>query len=634
MKVLLISMPFGAMDRPALGLSILKAELAKASIDCDLRYLNLTFAELIGCDEYHWISSELPYLAFAGDWTFTGALHGDRPQADARYVEEILCGTWQLSANDIARIKYVRSLVPHFIDHCMKAIRWKDYAVVGFTSTFEQNIASLALARRIKAEHAHIKIVFGGANWEGEMGLALHATFDFVDYVCGGEADASFPALLQRLRDGRRPGGKKPIPGIVYRARGRTAFTGPPAPVTDLDEHPIPDFSDYFAALDRSSAPTVVTPILVCETSRGCWWGAKSHCTFCGLNGSTMAFRRKSPRRAVQEIVHLSERWRAPFIQFTDNILDMKYFDTMLTELAERRLPTRFFYEVKANLNRRHIERLAAAGVCRIQPGIESMSDRVLKLMRKGTTALRNIQLLKWCREYGIDADWNVLYGFPGETRADYSDMLPLLRAIRFLGPPSGCGPLHLDRFSPYHVNPRAFGIAGVRPLPVYAHLYPVEPERLAKIAYHFEFDYAPHADPRDCADEVIAFVEAWRRAPESGGLWCMADGDQGIVLVDTRNGSRREFTLGGAEKLIYEYCDELRSLATIRETLTAAYPKTEFDMARVEAFLDSLRANDLMVSDGTHYLSLALRSPGERPPEPARSASRRRESVVEAAAS
>ena len=92
----------------------------------------------------------------------------------------------------------------------------------------------------------------------------------------------------------------------------------------------------------------------MCETSRGCWWGAKSHCTFCGLNGSTMAFRRKSPSRAIEEIAYLSARWRAPFIQFVDNILDMKYFDTVLEELAERQLPTRFFYEVKANLSRRH----------------------------------------------------------------------------------------------------------------------------------------------------------------------------------------------------------------------------------------------------------------------------------------
>jgi radical SAM superfamily enzyme YgiQ (UPF0313 family) len=41
------------------------------------------------------------------------------------------------------------------------------------------------------------------------------------------------------------------------------------------------------------------------ETARGCWWGAKHHCTFCGLNQNDMAFRAKSPQCAMDELVHL-----------------------------------------------------------------------------------------------------------------------------------------------------------------------------------------------------------------------------------------------------------------------------------------------------------------------------------------
>ena len=106
----------------------------------------------------------------------------------------------------------------------------------------------------------------------------------------------------------------------------------------------------------------------------------------------------------------------------------------------------------------------------RIQPGIESLSDHVLKLMRKGTTALRNIQLLKWAREFNIIAEWNILYGFPGETPDDYRDILELLPAIRFLRPPCAAGPIRLDRFSPYHKSPADFGLLNVRPLKTYRH--------------------------------------------------------------------------------------------------------------------------------------------------------------------
>src|SRR5262249_54667485 len=160
--------------------------------------------------------------------------------------------------------------------------------------------------------------------------------------------------------------------------------------------------------------------------------------------------------------------------------------------------------------------------------------------------------------------DWNVLYGFPGETRADYDTMLALLRSIRFLDPPSGCGPLHLDRFSPYHSNPRAFGIENVRPLPVYRHLYPVAPERLAGIAYHFEFDYVPQADPGRCFEEVVAFVDEWRREPETGTLHAAGRDPETLVITDTRGDASACYELTGAEKRAYEYCDELRSLANI----------------------------------------------------------------------
>src|SRR5262249_53544738 len=149
-----------------------------------------------------------------------------------------------------------------------------------------------------------------------------------------------------------------------------------------------------------------------------------------------------------------------------------------------------------------------------------SLSDHVLQRMRKGTTALRNIQLLKWCKEYNIAVDWNILYGFPGETREDYAAMLHLLPSIRFLQPPTACGPLRLDRFSPYYNAPAAFGFINVRPMAPYKYLYPFDDESLHRIAYYFDYDYEPGVDPTGYAALVVAYVEAWQREPERGALY------------------------------------------------------------------------------------------------------------------
>ncbi|HEX9783839.1 MAG TPA: hypothetical protein VGA56_14035, partial [Opitutaceae bacterium] len=72
--------------------------------------------------------------------------------------------------------------------------------------------------------------------------------------------------------------------------------------------------------------------------------------------------------------------------------------------------------------------------------------------------------------------DWNILHKFPGETPKDYAITIRLLQAIRFLDPPVTCGPIRLDRFSPYFETPDAFGFTHVRPIRPFETLYPFPP--------------------------------------------------------------------------------------------------------------------------------------------------------------
>ena len=98
-------------------------------------------------------------------------------------------------------------------------------AVVGFTSTFQQNTASFALARRLKQRYPEIMTVFGGANFEGEMGLELVRTvLDFIDAAIIGEGDEAFPRLLGVLA---ADGNLDEVPGLARRQDGVVAITPP-----------------------------------------------------------------------------------------------------------------------------------------------------------------------------------------------------------------------------------------------------------------------------------------------------------------------------------------------------------------------------------------------------------------------
>ena len=129
------------------------------------------------------------------------------------------------------------------------------------------------------------------------MGLEYLRSFAFMDYAVIGEGDEAFPALLDSLS--RRTVTIR-APGVAAFRDGKLIHEGQAPPVTNLDALPTPNYDEYFERargnqLLQDIALSHASYSLPMESSRGCWWGAKQHCTFCGLNGGSMAYRSKSP---------------------------------------------------------------------------------------------------------------------------------------------------------------------------------------------------------------------------------------------------------------------------------------------------------------------------------------------------
>jgi ribosomal peptide maturation radical SAM protein 1 len=602
MNVLFVAMPFGAA-RPAIGASLLKAELELAGVASRVLYLNMRFAKRLGSRDYEEIAERMPTQSLAGDWVFSASLFGERPKADAAWTSAFSERFTKYLGPEpaLVTLKRARSVAEAFLDECVSSVDWRAYDVIGFTSTFFQHVASLALARRVKAQHPHLLIAFGGGNCEGEMGLQLHRSFPFVDYVCSGEADISFPTLLQTLIEG---GDVATIPGVISRHDGRSRYKSlVPERVRDLDLLPYPNYDDYFEQRaevwpdDKRSAGVLM------ESSRGCWWGEKHHCTFCGLNGMSMAFRSKSAHRVLEEIAALSERYEPSFIAMVDNILDMHYFRDLLPALRERRLGLQLFYETKANLTKEQVRILGEAGVGTIQPGIESLSTNVLRIMRKGTTAVQNVQLLKWCKELGVKAYWNLIYGFPGEDVSDYLATRDIIDSIHHLQPPVSIGSIRLDRFSPNFVSAAELGISNIRPDRSYLYVYALPEEDLKHLAYYFEHDYVDGRDPETYVGEARRAVRRWHEESRGRGLVFADHGDM-LGIWDFRAGARQTVTiLAGEERALYLYCDQHRS----RQKIDQFWAELGTGNCDLDAVLGRLVESRLMIELDGRYLSLAI---------------------------
>ena len=642
-EIALVNVPFFSISRPSLGLSLLAAGLERIGYTADIHYLNLLSASIVGHDHYRYLE-EAPRGRLALEWIFMETLWGTDHELDEKFIDYITDHKG-IDRED----RYLQTLIEfransdRFIETALNNIPWGRYRLVGFSSMFQQQMASLSLARRLKRLYPDLYIVFGGANCEGVMGAALLKSFPFIDGVCLGEGDIAFPQLVQQLLGDAQP---KPIPGILERrafgagARRSTlpilqAPNGRPspsaqqetnhdcgchdsepsvqaratyltaAPAATMEELPYPNFDDYFAQAESYQLLDHMKVMLPFETSRGCWWGERHHCTFCGLNGMTMKFRHKSSARAIDELKYLVSRYgnRIRYLVATDNILPMSYFNDFVPLLGE--LGVDLFYETKANLREEQVASLRRGNVRSIQPGIESLSTTVLKLMRKGVTAIQNLQLLKLCVQYGIDPSWNFLIGFPGESAKDYEGVAELMRAVPHFRPPDFLSRVRFDRFSPYFTEAEKLGVRSLTPFQSYRYLYPgFDEETINDLSYFFNGTFDGQEKIVEYEPELAEVVRAWTEKHQSAALFDI-EFDDFTVVCDFRFEEDGQFHLLKAPmNRIYK---EFHKMCSLKKAFATVEGVAEISAGEQQELIDYLETHRLIWREDQSLLSLAV---------------------------
>jgi len=630
--VCLISMPFAALERPSLALGILKAGAEEAGLRVRCLYPVFDYAERIGLATYCRVVDTAPDTNL-GDWLFAGSAFPDhrlRQSAYLNLVDPSSLAPWaHLRSTEFRHTLWeLRLQADRLVHDTAVAAVATGARIIGCTSVFQQQGASLALLRAVKQLDPSVWTLLGGANCEASMGMAVQQSFAWVDCVVSGEADLLFPDLCRTLlRTPRTHGAQPTLPEGVLGPYGRhaaasTAVDPPRARVDVLDACPTPDFTEYFDTLARSPLRRWIYPALPVETSRGCWWGQTHHCTFCGLNGGNMAYRTKSSQRVLDELRALNERYGTQRIHVVDNILSRDHMKTVIPSLAQAGAPYSMFYETKANLTEEELEQLANAGVTRIQPGIESLTLGALRLMRKGTTPVTNLQLLRRARRQGVFVTWNFLWQLPGDEVDWYAEVAEWLPLVVHLQAPNSLVPVRFDRFSPYHQRPADYGLT-LKPTRGLRCIYPVDDDTLANLAYYFDDHGRPverllkAADPRARAFEsrIIDWMTIW------GHVRCarpdvpppprleMVIGSAGIDVVDTRPGARSaHLRLEGLDAEVLQHCDTAPSRSRLNSDLRARGGGPS--PGAIGAALDRLRGLGLILELDDRLLALPTLPP------------------------
>ena len=545
--VLLVVPPFGFAGFPSLGVSLLATACRQRNLRVVVLYANLSFAAKVGYERYHQIvDTDTPGMI--GEYLFRAEAFPNHAHCGFDgYVNHVISQINTSNICDYATKKQLprighddfeqlaQSVAP-FMKQTVASILHHTPRIVGFTSMFQQTLAGIALARRIKECRPTTITVLGGPDASHPMGRALaDVTLGTYDIVFSGEADLEFPRFCEELiHNDTRP------PSRVIDCE----------PVRDLDPLPIPDYHEYFQQVarlvDRGGLPKDLPNCLHFETSRGCWWGAKRQCTFCGLNGPDITYRRKSASRVMGEIRHLAKSYKCRHLNAVDNIMPIQFRKTVLPDLADAGLDVNLWFEIKANQRPEDMDLFVKARVTGVQPGIESLSSHILRLMNKGVSAIQNICLLRDAASRQVYTSWNILTGFPGERRTDYEGMIQLFPMLHHLEPPEAVGQLRIDRNSPYQRSPGSYGIDNVRPFPHYDGLFPRNAD-LGNIASHFLGDYETEflvdlqlqAQFQEAVEE---WHQSWARRSDHPSLFLVPISPEDVLVKDTRRCAESEY--------------------------------------------------------------------------------------------
>jgi anaerobic magnesium-protoporphyrin IX monomethyl ester cyclase len=303
------------------------------------------------------------------------------------------------------------------------AILKRSPEIVGIHSTTFTLVDALLTAQAVKDLDPQIPVVMGGPH--PSIYPVETAGLPGIDYIVLGEGEISFTELVDRVSRGVEP---VDVPGIVYNRNGDTINTGPRLLIDDLDTLPFParhlvPYEDYWSVIANRS------PITTMITSRGCPYG----CSFCGRPHLGKKFRARSAPNVVDEMASCVKMGIREFLIYDDTFtVDKRRVMGICDEIIHRKLD--IGWDIRARVDTvddEMLRKLKDANCERIHYGVESGSDDILKILKKGITVKQVKRAFRLTRQHGIRTLAYFMFGSPGESREDILNSIALIRELK-----------------------------------------------------------------------------------------------------------------------------------------------------------------------------------------------------------
>ncbi len=307
--------------------------------------------------------------------------------------------------------------------------------VVGISSKTQNFPSAMKVARIAKECNRDTLVVLGGPHATLSTKTALDCPD--IDVAVLGEGEMT---LVELLKARQRGAALSEVAGLAYCQDDRVVFTPPRAYIPDLDELPFPAEAAPRILRDYESYPAEAFGYVF--SARGCPYS----CTFCESKAIwSQTTRWRSPENVVGELKALMDRG-VKYVYFDDDTfgINPRYIKD-LCGLIETECPgLKWGCEITVGVvKERSAEYMRRSGCVRINIGVESGNNQILRSVKKGHTIEKAYAAVDICQQKNIEVGAFFMIGFPEETEETLRDTLTAIERIN-------ADTIMLSIFTPY----------------------------------------------------------------------------------------------------------------------------------------------------------------------------------------
>ncbi len=293
--------------------------------------------------------------------------------------------------------------------------------IIGLTALTATSVRAYEIANAVKRIDPAVTVVLGGVHASVLPEEALGQKG--VDIVVRGEGEVTFSEIIESVfneKDYSR------LQGISFKRNGNFVRNADRPLISDLDSLPRFPYHLFEENIERYSGFNSV------QTSRGCPFG----CIFCSQRSiSGRSYRYVSAGRAIEDIETVLYKYGAQLIRIMDDNIaaNKKRLMELLDMIIDRGINKKTSFEAPMrgdHLDEELLDKLKEANFSLLTFGLETSSERLMKLINKGETVKDVVNAINMTARKGISTGTTLIFGLPTETNEDRWAAIKLVSSL------------------------------------------------------------------------------------------------------------------------------------------------------------------------------------------------------------